>query len=444
MVLTRMNKLLLLLGIYCLFSGTATAQNLYFPPITIGATWATTPPQDLGFCPERIDSLYHFLEARDTKSFILLKDGKIVLEKYFGTYTQDSIFYWASAGKSLAAFLVGLAQDEGLLDINDKTSEYLGQGWTSLTPAQEDLITIRHQLTMTTGLDDGVPDDNCLTPACLVFKAAPGTRWAYHNAPYHLTHNVVANASGLTFQQFTRTRLFQKVGMNGFWFNYVMYGRARDMARFGLLMQAKGVWNGDTILHNQTYYNDMINASQTLNKSYGYLWWLNGEPSFMLPATQLVFPGPLLSNAPADMYSALGKDDQKIHIVPSKGWVVVRQGLSASTSLVPIDFDRDLWDYLNALECAPSSSDDFTATATGIKAMPTVSATGWTIDCGAGYTRAVLLNGLGQVIQNFAIPDGTFTFQCGSAALPAGVYHVVVMDEQGRYTRIPVVKTVKN
>ena len=443
MVLTRMNKLLLLLGIYGLFSGTATAQNLYFPPITVGATWATTPPQDLGFCPERIDSLYNFLEARDTKSFMLLKDGKIVLEKYFGTYTQDSIFYWASAGKSLAAFLVGLAQDEGLLDINDKTSDYLGTGWTSLTPAQEDLITIRHQLTMTTGLDDGVPDDNCLTPACLVFKATAGTRWAYHNAPYHLTHNVVANASGITFQQFTRTRLFQKVGMNGFWFNYVMYGRARDMARFGLLTLAKGVWNGDTILHNQTYYHDMINTSQSLNKSYGYLWWLNGKPSFMFPASQFVFPGPLLSNAPADMYSALGKDDQKIHIVPSKGWVVVRQGLSASASLVPIDFDRDLWDYLNALECT-SSSDDFAATATGIKATPTVSATGWTIDCGAGYTRATVLNAWGQMVQTIQIPEGATAFQCGSDALAAGVYHVVVMDKLGHYTRISVVKTMRN
>ena len=444
MVLTRMNKLLLLLGIYGLFSGTATAQNLYFPPITVGATWATTPPQDLGFCPERIDSLYNFLEARDTKSFMLLKDGKIVLEKYFGTYTQDSIFYWASAGKSLAAFLVGLAQDEGLLDINDKTSEYLGPGWTSLNPAQEDLITIRHQLTMTTGLDDGVPDDNCLTPACLVFKATAGTRWAYHNAPYHLTHNVVANASGITFQQFTRTRLFQKVGMNGFWFNYVMYGRARDMARFGLLTLAKGVWNGDTILHNQTYYHDMINTSQSLNKSYGYLWWLNGKPSFMFPASQFVFPGPLLSNAPADMYSALGKDDQKIHIVPSKGWVVVRQGLSASASLVPIDFDKDLWDYLNALECTSSNEEIATTNTTGIKAIPSVSTNSWTIDCGAGYTRAILLNGLGQVIQNITILNGATTFQCGSASLAAGVYHVVVMDEHGRYDRVSVVKTAEN
>lgn len=97
------------------------SPSLYFPPKT-GNTWQTTSPASLGICQERIDSLYNFLEVKNTKSFLLLKDGKIVLEKYFGTFVQDSIWYWASAGKSLSAFLVGQAQEEGLLDIQDKTS----------------------------------------------------------------------------------------------------------------------------------------------------------------------------------------------------------------------------------------------------------------------------------------------------------------------------------
>ena len=72
--------------------------NLYFPP-TSGTSWETKNPESLGFCAERIDSLYQYLEDHDTKSFILLEDGEIVLEKYFGTYTRDSFWYWASAGK---------------------------------------------------------------------------------------------------------------------------------------------------------------------------------------------------------------------------------------------------------------------------------------------------------------------------------------------------------
>jgi len=94
------------------------------------------------------------LELQGTKSFILLKNGKIVLERYFGTFSQDSSWVWFSAGKSFRAVLIGIAQKEGFLNINDHTSEYLGRGWTSLTQPQEDSITIWHQLTMTTGLNE--------------------------------------------------------------------------------------------------------------------------------------------------------------------------------------------------------------------------------------------------------------------------------------------------
>ncbi|HPW87208.1 MAG TPA: hypothetical protein PLU78_08425, partial [Chitinophagales bacterium] len=84
-----------------LLSGTTIrAQSLYFPPLT-GNNWDTIAPQRLGWCQERIDSLYNYLDTTGTDGFIILKDGKIVLEKYFGTFTQDSLHYWASAGKSL-------------------------------------------------------------------------------------------------------------------------------------------------------------------------------------------------------------------------------------------------------------------------------------------------------------------------------------------------------
>lgn len=133
---------------------------------------------------------------RNSKAFLVLKDGRIVIEHYFGTFTQDSLWYWASAGKSLTAFLVGKAQEEGFLDINDPSSDYLGAGWTSCTPLQEGAITVRNQLTMTTGLDDGTGDTDCTDPACLQYLARPGTRWAYHNAPYTMLDGVISMRPG--------------------------------------------------------------------------------------------------------------------------------------------------------------------------------------------------------------------------------------------------------
>ena len=158
-------------------------DTLYFPPV--GSTdWQTTTPASLGWNTGELNNLYSFLDSEHTKAFIILKGGKMVVEKYFGTFTADSLWYWASAGKTLTAFLTGIAQQDGIININDKTSKYLGTGWTSETMDKENLITIKNQLTMTTGLDDGVADPDCTLPACLVYKADAGTRWAYHNAAY--------------------------------------------------------------------------------------------------------------------------------------------------------------------------------------------------------------------------------------------------------------------
>ena len=435
-------SIVLFLFILPLFSQNS---SLYFPPKT-GTVWQTTDPASLGFCPARIDSLYQFLEAKNTKSFLLLQDGKIVLEKYFGTYTQDSIHYWASAGKSLTAFLVGQAQEEGLVDIDEMTSTYLGDGWTSCTPEQEHAITLRHQLTMTTGLDDTPtttsPDANlCTESACLQYLAPPGTRWAYHTGPYRLLQDVIAEASGLTINQFTKSRLFDRTGMKGLWYEDVQYGRARDMARYGLLIQAHGVWDGDTLLRDQQYLYDMIHPSQNLNKSYGYLWWLNGQPSFMLPSVQFVIPGKLIPNAPDDMFSALGKNDQKIHIVPSKGWVVVRQGNSAgytngAGSDVPIAFDNELWDYLNKLTCAATATKEVTDYQVRIFPNPTTDA--WQMEAATAVERVEIFDIQGRVLQSLAL-NGVTNFRISAAGLPEGIYAMKVF-AAGEIRRVKLVK----
>lgn len=390
---------LLIFNILSLFS-----QNpaLYFPPKS-GNAWQSTSPASLGFCQERIDSLYAFLEDKNTKSFLLLKDGKIVLEKYFGTYVQDSIWYWASAGKSLTGFLVGQAQEEGLLSIEDKSSQYLGVGWTSCPLEKENLITVKSQLTMTTGLDDNVPDDNCELPSCLSYKADAGTRWAYHNAPYRLLHDVIEASSSLTINQFTKSRVLDRTGMKGFWIDHILYGRARDMARFGLLTLARGVWDGDTLLYDQQYFHNMTHRSQELNKSYGYLWWLNGQPSFMLPGLQLVIPGKMLPNAPDDLIAALGKNDQKIHVVPSKGWVVVRQGNDAGYvgpggGQVPIYFDDALWEYLNQLECTAIAVEDLPGNAPLVAIFPNPAQNAWHIKSKDLPEKIEMFNAMGVLL----------------------------------------------
>lgn len=330
------------------------AQAAYYPPVT-GSTWDTIAPQSMGWCQARIDSLYNYLQVKNSKSFILLKDGKIVLEKYFGSYTRDSIFYWASASKSLASFIAGIAQEKGLININNKVSQYLGTGWTSSSLAKEDLIMVSHLLKMTSGLDDSPPlpcNNEDTAKTCLVYQVDAGNRWAYHTGAYKKVQDVVSAASGQNYNLVTNNWLELKTGMSGFWFDQTYYSKARDMARFGLLNLRKGIWATDTLLKDSVYLKAMISTSQSFNEAYGYLWWLNGKSSFMNPGLQLVLNGPLIPNAPSDLYAALGKNDQKIYVAPSTGMVVVRQGNSAEgVTFALSNFDNKLWDYINKLNC---------------------------------------------------------------------------------------------
>lgn len=346
-------KRILLLHFLLLGFSNLKAQT-YFPPL-VGTTWSTTDPATLGWCQDSIDQLYNWLESSDSKAFIVLKDGKIVLEKYFGTFTADSFYVWNSAGKTLTAYSIGIAQHEGLLDINDPTSDYLGSGWTSLTTPQENAITIKNQLTMTSGLDDAGQDPNCTDPVCLTFKAAPGTRWAYHNAPYTLLDSVIEVATGMSLSNWVAQKIGTKIGMTGLYvsvgYNKIFVSKPRSMARFGLLLSQNGYWNGNAVLPDLTYLNEMRNSSQNLNKSYGYLTWLNGKPSFMLPQSQFVFPGELCPNAPADMYAAEGKNGQIINVVPSEGIVLVRMGSTMGNSLVGTQYNDTIWQYMNRLTC---------------------------------------------------------------------------------------------
>jgi CubicO group peptidase (beta-lactamase class C family) len=345
-----------------LFFSLLKAQNLYFPPLTT-SVWETTSPDTLGWCKNKIDTLYQFLQQENTKGFIVLKDGKIVLEKYFGTFTKDSLWYWASAGKTITSFLVGKAQEEGSLSILDTSSKYLGKGWTNCTPAQEDKISIRNQLNMTSGLDDGVPDNHCILDSCLNYLADAGNRWAYHNAPYTLLEKVLTSATKQTINKYTASTLLTKTGMTGLWYTVdydnVFFSKVRSMARFGLLIQNRCIWNTDKLLSDTAYINQMTNTSQTFNKSYGYLWWLNGKQSYMVPGLQTVIPGSYAPHAPADMFAGIGKNGQLVCISRNTGLVVVRMGdAPGSFGEVPTLFCDEIWQKLNDVMCNSTSLNE--------------------------------------------------------------------------------------
>ncbi|PWH82833.1 serine hydrolase [Algibacter marinivivus] len=321
----------------------------YFPPLN-SDTWETTSISDLGWNVNELQLLLNFLEDKNTKSFIILQDGKIAVEAYMNGHDSEKSWYWASAGKTLTTTIAGIAQEEGFININNKVSDYLGTGWTSATIEKENLITCKNLLSMDSGLDDSLGDN--VSKENLQYKADSGSRWAYHNV-YVKMQDVISEATNMTWSNYFNSKLKNKIGMTGAWINNndfsVYWSNTRSMARFGLMISAKGKWE-DTQIVSEAFLNEATNTSQNINQAYGYLWWLNGKSSYHLPASQLEFNGKLVPNAPDDMYAALGKNDQKIYVVPSKNLVIIRMGNSADLENFALSsFDNDLWEKINAL-----------------------------------------------------------------------------------------------
>ncbi|MEB2775126.1 serine hydrolase [Algoriphagus sp. D3-2-R+10] len=325
-------------------------ESMYFPP-SGGSIWETIPISSLGWNESQVPALLDFLESKNTKSFLILVNGRIALEEYFDGHSASATWQWNSAGKTLVASTIGIAQQEGLIDINTKVSEYLGDGWTSEPIDKENLINSKHLLSMTSGIDDS---KQLVIKSNLTYLADAGSRWSYHNV-FQKLMDVVGEASGEGFEPFFGSRLKNKIGMDGFWSNGLIFkiyhSSTRSMAKFGLLALNKGMWMEEQVIE-ETFFTQCINTSQNLNPSYGYLWWLNGKNQFMLPGGQTVYPGPLIASAPADMYAAMGAEDQRIYVVPSKKLVIIRMGKAsdpANPNFALSGFDEALWEKINAV-----------------------------------------------------------------------------------------------
>ncbi len=328
-------------------TGPDSRAALYFPGED--ASWETVTSLD-GWNAAALDDALKYAGDHATRSIVILQNGRILAERHWSadrTYRRDI----ASAQKSVVAVLVGLAQERQILSIDDPVSRHLGSGWTNDTDRAEAPIRVRHLITMTSGLDE-----------TLRVREAPGAAWLYNNDAYHQVQPLLERAAGRGIQELSRTWLFEPLGIgtSSLWYPRAtmidargkpMWGllmTARDMARFGLMIQAGGYWADREIVRDRGYLEAALLPSQALNPSYGYLWWLNGQPAHVLPPA-IRQPGPLVPAAPADLVSALGADDQKIYVSRSTGLVVTRLGESAGPrAAAPSSFDSQIWSRIMA------------------------------------------------------------------------------------------------
>lgn len=330
----------------------AKPAPLMFP---VDAPWPTVDPEQLGWDVAALDDALEFARSANSTSLVVLHRGRLVSERHASlrqpsrrlarmtvgvTKQGHAIEDVASVQKSIVSFLVGVARQKGLVQLDDPVAKHLGHGWSKATPEQERSITLKHLITMTSGLDTQ------LKPV-----AKPGAQWRYNSTAYSKSLTVIAKASGKSENQLTSEWLTTPIGMSDSkWVKrplallggvdanrFGFASTARDLARFGLLMLANGRWNDATILGDRDYLKASTHSSQKLNPAYGYLWWLNGK-SFALRAGRRKLDGSLIPTAPSDMYAAMGALGRKCYVVPSHQLVVTRLGDSPRQT-----FDRELW-----------------------------------------------------------------------------------------------------
>ncbi len=336
------------------------AAELYFPP-TAGP-WESVSPEDALAARMWLADALDYAMTHKSSSVVILHRGRILAERHQpvmspslryrgtlrGTTTAGHVVEdVASCQKSVTSVLVGIAQEKGLLKIDDPVSLHLGSGWSQASAEQERAIKIRHLLSMTSGLDER-----------LQFVAPAGTRWAYNTAAYARTLTCVVRAAGKDRNTVTREWLTGPTGMTHTKWVERRIGRksattaspaglvttGRDLARFGLLMLANGRWGEKVVIGDPRYLRAATSPSQQLNPSYGFLWWLNGQ-EFVLRGNRRI-RGPMIPEAPLDLYAALGALGRKCYVVPGEQLVVVRLGDSPGSAREG-DFNREFWKRLS-------------------------------------------------------------------------------------------------
>ena len=262
------------------------AGSLYFPPDD--GHWERVAPAAGGWDEAKLDAALEVAGELSSSGMVILYQGRIMTERYWaldvtsepygntlrGTNAAGrTVEDVASGQKSVVAVLAGIAQHRGLLELDDPVSQYLGRGWSKASATQESAITIRHLLTMTSGLT-----------ADLVFEADAGSTWFYNTRAYGRLKRIIAAVAGQDLNDLTRAWVTDRIGMKDTsWMprrtgtNVGFASTARDLARLGLLILADGQWKDETIIEDHAYLDAALRPSQDLNPAYGYLWWLNGR-----------------------------------------------------------------------------------------------------------------------------------------------------------------------
>lgn len=290
-------------------------MNKFVPTSTMSAS---PTPWDLGESDQSLiyqgqllgkpTSLQEFIAVSDTSAFIVIKNGKLVYEKYAHGDSAESLHTSFSVAKSFTSALLGVALDEGKIDnLDDPIRKYLPE----LTSKTFDGVTVKHILQMSSGMrfnetyTDPEADINKMTglvPPMTYLEYIntlgqdhpPGSFNHYASINTQLLGILLVRVSGESLTDYMTKRLWHPLGMEqkGLWtldeqgYELAMGGlaaAARDYAKLGLLYLNEGKrgdqrilpkgWAKESVTPNEPHLMPGQNPNSSNESGYQYQWW---------------------------------------------------------------------------------------------------------------------------------------------------------------------------
>ncbi len=312
-----------------------------------GDSWLHADPARLGFDPRAMKRIARDAKATGTTCLLVARKGKVVGEWNWRNVAADTPREVFSMTKSVTSTLVGMAQADGDLDIDQPAKRYVEE-WRGTKSRG---VTIRNLLSNDSGrfwdpaTDYGeLPQAENRTQLAIDLKQQypPGEVWAYNNAAIQTLDRVVSRATGTPTHEYAAERLFAPIGMshtemttdpagntNTF---FGVQTTCEDMARFGYLFLHQGRWLDERIVPKAWVRAAVGRPSQPHNAAYGFLWWLNrrgpiiGPLATDAPGQPEPPVGQVIPGAAADVFTAQGLGGQVVLVDPGSKTVVVRIG----------------------------------------------------------------------------------------------------------------------
>lgn len=251
---------------------------------------AAFPPAGPGAVdPKALDALLRAAEKSHSDAVVVVRDGKLVGEWYFGKRAHP--IEAMSATKSVVDLAVGRLVDAGRIASLDEPVHAFFPEWNQ---GKKKLVTVRQLLSQTSCLQNEPNTGVEIYPSPDFVKLAlaaelvcdPGTSWAYNNKAVNLLAGVVKAASGKRLDEVLRDEVFAPLGITDFHWTldkagnpHAMSGlqiRPLDFAKLGQLMLDGGTWHGRRVL-SRAWVAESLRPSQPYFGGYGLLWWLDAQ-----------------------------------------------------------------------------------------------------------------------------------------------------------------------